>query len=377
MKTKLISLFIILFHIFTSPAFSQLKPGFDIDEYIELLKIMKLQFNPQHPSKDFPQPQYSKIIYSSPEGPLKNQWNLWLRNDNVAIVTIRGTVPKLSSWMENFYTAMSPATGTIIFKDSATFAYKLAADSNASIHTGWLIGLSSIANDVCKRLTHLHDSLGVKDVIITGHSQGGAISYLMTSYLYYKIKARELPHFRLKTYSSAAPKPGNVYYAYDYEAITNGGWAFNVVNSLDWVPQTPLAVETINDLNPINPFVIANKSISSFKFPKNIVLKHIFNKMKKSSEQTRDYYSYYLGKKAYKIISSYIPNLTQPTYSHTMDYQRAGTTIIFRPDKEYLSKYPYKVKDIENHIFMHHLLRPYLFLARKHKEIHSQPAAIH
>ena len=49
----------------------------------------------------------------------------------------------------------------------------------------------------------------------------------------------------IKTYCSAAPKPGNLFYAYDFEHITEGGWAFNVVNSADWVPELPSTTQTV------------------------------------------------------------------------------------------------------------------------------------
>ncbi|HPN72156.1 MAG TPA: hypothetical protein PLZ32_21680, partial [Saprospiraceae bacterium] len=67
---------------------------------------------------------------------------------------------------------------------------------------------------------------GTKEFLIMGHSQGGAIAYLMTSYLYNLQQLGQLPiDIKFKTYCSAAPKPGNLYYAYEYEAMTQGGWA--------------------------------------------------------------------------------------------------------------------------------------------------------
>ena len=344
----------------------KLKPGFDVDEYIELLKVIKAQFDAGIKNSDFPKSQHCKLFYSSKEGKLKNQWNLWLRDDGVAVISIRGTVPAMSSWLENFYVPMVPAQGIIAFSDSVKLPYKLAEDSNAAVHAGWLVGMMSIAKDVETHLKKLRDSLGTKEIIVTGHSQGGAISYLMTAYLHYRMKEGNLYHFKMKTYCSAAPKPGNLFFAYDYETYTDG-WAFNVVNVVDWVPQTPFGVETIDDLNPVNPFVTSDDVISKLKFPKNVVVRKMFKKLKKGPQKVRDNYIYYLGKKLYPHIESYMRGLKEPEYFNSMDYQRTGRFIVLKPDKEYFAKYPYRVKDIKNNIFLHHFIRPYLMLAEKYK----------
>src|SRR5262249_26021460 len=56
-----------------------------------------------------------------------------------------------------------------------------------------------------------------------------------------------------KTYVFAQPKPGNDHYAADFESrFSNGGLAFRVTNSLDWVPQVPFTLEFIGDINEPN-----------------------------------------------------------------------------------------------------------------------------
>ncbi len=101
-----------------------------------------------------------------------------------------------------------------------------------------------------------------------GHSQGGAIAYLLTAHFYNLQQQGKLPaDIRFKTYCSAAPKPGNLYFAYDYETTTRGGWACNVVNAADWVPETPFSVQTVSDFNTTNPFVNAKKGNQQTKVP--------------------------------------------------------------------------------------------------------------
>jgi hypothetical protein len=50
---------------------------------------------------------------------------------------------------------------------------------------------------------------------------------------------------RFKTYCSAAPKPGNLYFSYDYEADNQIGWSFTVVNGADWVPELPVSIHPL------------------------------------------------------------------------------------------------------------------------------------
>ena len=88
-----------------------------------------------------------------------------------------------------------------------------------------------------------------------GHSLGGALATLTRSYLFYLTQKGELPKdIVYKTYCSAAPKTRNVFFAYDFDFITRNGWAFTVVNAADWVPETLFSVQTLKDVNPLNPF---------------------------------------------------------------------------------------------------------------------------
>jgi hypothetical protein len=141
--------------------------------------------------------------------------------------------------LENLYAAMVPANGKLILDNADTFNYCLAPGNKAAVHVGWLIGTAFLSKDIVPKIDSLYKS-GIKDLLLMGHSQGGAINYLLTAYLYSLQKQNILPgDIRFKTYCSAAPKPGNLFFAYYFESITENGWAFNVVNSADWVPETP------------------------------------------------------------------------------------------------------------------------------------------
>jgi hypothetical protein len=59
--------------------------------------------------------------------------------------------------------------------------------------------------------------------------------------------------------------------------------AFHVVNTADWVPDVPFSLLTINDFTEVNSFIQADQVVKKLKFPKNLVLKLLYNKSGKPS----------------------------------------------------------------------------------------------
>lgn len=255
---------------------------------------------------------------------------------------------------------MVNATGDLRINDSTTFSYKLADNAAATVHIGWLVGLAHLAPFIDAQLQPLL-SKGITNVIIMGHSQGGALAFLTSSYIWYKYNGR-YPNLRLKTYASAAPKPGNLFYAYDFDFISRNGYGYRVVNSADWVPETPLSVQTRTDFNTVNPITDAKKVLKKQKFFVRLVLNHIYNKMSNASTKTMNRYKKYLGKKLYKQVHKSLPQYPEPEYAPTSNYMTAGAPIILMADSVYHAKFPFDGKNV----FTHHMLQPYLYLLEKY-----------
>lgn len=360
----MIKQFFVLANLFALTASAQkLKPGFDKAEYQELMYVSaRTTANPNYYNK-LPAPAHFKMLYQSDSMGLDNLWDLWKDENNVAAISIRGTTAKGISWLENFYAAMVPASGEIKVADDYTFKYQLATNPGATVHAGWLIGLAFLSRDMLPKIDSLYKT-GVKDVIIIGHSQGGAIAYLLTAYLYHLQKQKALPaDIRLKTYCSAGPKPGNLYFAYDYEALTQNGWAYNVVNSADWVPETPFSIQTLSDFNATNPFVNAKPVIKKMGFPKNLILKCVYNKMDRKTRKAMKYYCKNLGKRVGKMLTKSLPGYEPPAYEENMNYVRVGNYIVLQADEEYYKLYP----DSQTNAFVHHIHAPYLYLLNQLK----------
>lgn len=339
----------------------QLKPGFDKQEYIELLKIMQKQhvaFEKWQADTLVPAPQ-SRFVYRSPLVGIANMWDLWITRERVPVLSVRGTVADPVSWLANLYAAMVPATGSLKLADNFTFDYHLADDPRANVHVGWLISMAYIARDMVPRIDSCYKA-GMKEFLIMGHSQGGGICFLLITHLENLKEQGKLPKdIRFKTYCSAGPKPGNLYYAYAFEHLTRNGWAMNVVNSADWVPEVPFSIQTKNDFNRTNFFVLADPMIRKQKLPGRVIAKHVYRKLTRPGLKAQRKYELYLGRMASKTIKKVLPEFEVPDYAACNNYVRTGHTIVLFAKKDYYDKFP----DSKTNIWIHHLTSPYLYLA--------------
>ncbi|HMT29591.1 MAG TPA: lipase family protein [Bacteroidia bacterium] len=354
----------IIIYLLPLVGFSQgLQPGFSKKEYTELLKISAKQVDTTKVKMTIPAPENFKLIYRSSVLGLENRWDLWANNEQTAVLSIRGTTGDFISWLANFYAAMVPAKGSLQLEKNYKFNYELASDPKAAVHTGWLVATGMLVRDILPKIDSIYKA-GTKNIIIMGHSQGGAIAYLLTSHLYNLRAKGILPaDIVFKTYCSAAPKPGNLYYAYEYENTTAGGWAFNVVNASDWVPEMPVSVQTTNDYNSVNPFVNAVPAIKKQKFLQQILLMKVYRKLSGPPRKSEAEYRKYLGDKVYKLVKKQMPEFEKPIYFESINYVRTGTSVILLPDADYHTAFP----DDINKIFMHHFFEPYFFLLERMK----------
>ena len=353
---------ILLLYFFMLPvAYSQkLSPGFNKQECLDLVYLSSRQLDTAY-YRPVRVAQRFRVVYRSPVVGLDNRWDLALRADSVAAISIRGTTRNNISWLENFYAAMVPATGSITLSKDFTFHYKLADNPQAAVHVGWLLATAALSRDVEAKVDSLARR-GYRDFLIVGHSQGGGIAYLLTSHL------RQLQHdgriaarIRFKTYCLGAPKPGNQHYAYDYEAATAGGWSLTVVNSADWVPETPMSIQTIGDFNPTNPFKNVRSVIRRQPFPRNLAMRFGFNQLNNPTQKALRKYQKYLGHRVGKSVRKHLPEFVPPAYYPSSNYMRAGQPIVLQADAEYFRRFP----DNDRNVFVHHLMSPYVYLLRQ------------
>ena len=336
----------------------QLQPGFDPKEYRELISILAQFSETPAKAKLIPKPTQSEFVYQSKPIGLDNLWELWIKDQKTAVLCTRGSTASSESWLANLYAAMVPAKGILKISQTDTFHYEMSSDPRAAIHVGYLISTAFISKEMLPKIDSCYQA-GIRDFIVTGHSQGGGISYLLTAHFYDLQQKGRLPaDIRFKTYCSAAPKPGNLYFAYSYENKTKDKWAFNVINSEDWVPQTPFSVQMLTDLPQVSPVPLLERTIQNESFFKKIVLNALYGKLNNPSRKTVKNYQKLLGHEISKKVRIYLPEFDEPHYFNSNHYVRTGNTIVLYPDEAYFNSFSNESKDV----MIHHSLPPYLFL---------------
>ena len=311
--------------------------------------------------KNIPPPARHQLVYRSEPMGLDNLWELWSGPEHSVVLSLRGTTPRMTSWLANFYAGMVPAKGALVVEPGYHFSYCLAADDRAAVHVGWLLSLAYLSRDILPRLDSLY-AAGCRDVTIIGHSQGGAIAYLLMAMLRYRQEAGFYSGLRFKNYASAGPKPGNLYFAYDFEHLCKH-WSYNVVNVADWVPETPVSIQTLDDFNRTNPFKGAPRLLRKQKFPMNLVLSYSFGRMTRSTRRAERIYRHYLACVAGKGVSRFLKDFQRPEYVHSLNYARAGNYVVLMPDSAYFHRYP----ENDTNLFVHHLHGPYLYLLKAYR----------
>jgi len=352
-----------------SAAAQVLRPGFDKAEYLEMLRLhVRMGGTDSALWAGIPKPKYFRLTYRSPVVGLDNRWDLWTRADGAvpqAVISVRGTTLKPESWLQNFYAAMLPARGELRLTKTRTFAYQLADNPRAAVHAGWLLGLAVQSEGILHGIDSCYRA-GTRDFIVMGHSQGGAIAYLLTSHLRSLQAQGKLPaDMRIKTYCSAGPKPGNLYYAYDYERATSAGnagsWAVNVVNPADWVPEMPLTVQTEQDFNPVNPFAVLPAMSKKLPLSKRLALGYAVGQLSRPAARTQRRYQRYLGRLAGGAVLKTLPDYQAPAFYPSGNYQRAGPPVVLPADAAYYAKFP----NNPSQLFLHHLFQAYYYLAER------------
>jgi hypothetical protein len=353
--------------IFKSTLGQVLRSGFEKSEYAEMLKINNrahIALDEWNEKKSVAAPEEFNFIYRSPSVAFDNIWDLWVHQSKpIAVIAIRGSIQTEASFLANLYAAMIPAKGELQLDKDFRFKYKLADHPKAAVQVGWFVAMAYLSKTIQSKIDSCYKS-GIKDFMLTGHSQGGGITYMLNAYLRNLQLDNKLPQdIQFKAYCSAGPKPGNLFFAYDYEKLNGGGWAYNVVNSADWVPDVPFSIQTVDDFTAVNPFRHAKAMIRKQKFPANVALKRVYKQLSKPSKKAQKNYQKYLGRIVSRAVKKQIPNFEAPPYFESNYYVRTGNIIVLQPDEEYFKLYNNDIKNVN--IWQHHLPEQYLYLLEK------------
>lgn len=359
---KLLALFVFLSCnlIVVAQLSYQFSPGFIAQECDDLL-VLNEGFADTTKAKIHRQavPGYQFLYRSKPLG-FDNVWDLWLRSDSTVVITNRGTTTNPKSAFSNLYCAMMPHAGIIHLNDSTPFMYQIAGHIDAAVHAGFLAGFAFIARDAKPYIDSFYQA-GYRKFLISGHSQGGAISNLMSSWLYYLEKEGIYAGIQIKNYTFATPKMGNMYYVYDFDHIMRGEWAFSVTNSNDMIPEVPFTTQQmLVDVNEPNPIHQLKDGLKSRKFIERVAIKYAVNNMRRKAEKSSKSYQKFLGKYTGKMLKDMVPGLSFPSPVNSTYFLRPGTSISLMPNDAYQ-----KYFQGEKNPYFHHLFPAYRFLLRQ------------
>lgn len=337
------------------------KPGFDQREADELLRLnfVFLDTSTNNLFSGF-QPGYT-LKYRSASMGLDNAWDLWIRSDSVAVITLRGTTADPRSILADFYCAMMPARGQILISGTDTISYHLANHPRAAVHAGFLVGFAFLSRDISPILDSLYRG-GYRNFLVAGHSQGGALCYYVSAWMLYLERTGRYPGIRIKTYASAPPKMGNMYFAYDYDNLTRAEWTFSIVNSADAVPEMPFTTQQVKqDMNEPNPILRLQASTGKLPWLKRIVVRRAFRKMIKNASKSSEAYQHYLGGYAANFLRKAIPGISLPEPVNTTYFVRPGVPITLVINEAYTRFF-----SVNDGPYFHHGVVPYRYLLRQY-----------
>lgn len=355
--------FIVIFSFLSRNVYGQsfsLKPGFDALECDQILKLNFAFLDTVRTNKFTDFLKGYTIYYRSPSVGLDNSSDIWIRQDSTVIIMLRGTTGNMKSILEDFYCAMLPAKGYITIGKNKTFEYQLADDPRAAVHAGFLIGFAYLADNIQPIISELYSN-GYRDFIIGGHSQGGSLSYYFSAWLMQLRKKGVYKDIVIKTYASASPKMGNMYFAYDYDNANLSQWDFSIVSSADPVPEMPFTTQQIDiDMNEPNPILNLMKRFDDLPFFQRIFLKSAFNKMRKRAKKSSEAYQKYLGKYVGDFIRKSLPEMKLPQPVPTTYFVRPGVPITLSANDKYWEYCKGTPK------YFHHGIDPYRFLLHQY-----------
>ena len=313
-------------------SYGQVKPGFNTVEARDLIALcnsytyLELYGNDQEII-----PEGYLKTYTSPDYGMDNKFQVYVHN-KVGIINFRGSTAERISWLENMYAAMIPVEDTIKVNGDL-FHYKVGSDTSGAVHAGYVLGLYFLKDDILDQLRNLQKK-GISDVIITGHSQGGAIALMTQAFLYNLPKEEGFNNLSIKCYAFANPMIGNHAYSNEFSStFCAPGLSFTIHNPEDAVPKMPM---TYNDSNfmksQVRTILFDSESFS---------LKQSFSEgMKVLFDNKLQGLSHRLGRSLNKQIGKELGNIVMPEFKDDINYAHLSNQILISP-----TEYPLELKD--------------------------------
>ena len=315
----------------SNSGFAQLSKGFNPQEAKEMIALCNsyTYLDLYGDDRDIIPKGYEKIYTSKTMG-MDNKFQVYT-NGKVGVINFRGSTDKKSSWLENIYSAMIPVEGKIIF-DDRTFNYKFGKDTASNIHSGYTLGLAYLHEDLMHQLDELNKR-GIHDIILTGHSQGGALAILTRAFLAHSPQ-QKLSGNTYKVYTFAQPMVGNKEFVREYDALfCQTEMSYSMINPMDAVPNMPLSYNDSTYLKDnIMSLLFKKDEFDGTKMLKDGLLMLFKDKLSGTVSK--------FGAAVGKQIENELGKITLPEPTGEINFKQVGNIISLPPPE-----YPLELKD--------------------------------
>lgn len=304
---------------------SQVTPGFNKTEALDMIQICNsFTYIDLYNSDSEILPKNFKKYYTSGVLGMDNKFQIYTSTSNkLAVINLRGSTSKKISWMENLYAAMIASSGTIQIEDQL-IDYKFANDTAAYVHSGYALEVAYLSNDILFHINNLNN-LGIYNIVITGHSQGGALAQMLMSYLYYLDENKLSVKNRFKVYSFAAPKVGNKRFVEIYDQnFVETNLSFLILNPADPVPKMPLSYQ--DKLISQEQIVSYLTKEQTFSF-KDFAFNGFANMLESKLQRTSTWFSGSVEKQITKDVGY----IKMPPFKKDINYATVGNQIKLAP----------------------------------------------
>jgi len=304
---------------------AQLKPGFEPEEAQDLIAICNSYtfLELYEDDTDIIPKGYKKKFTSETIG-MDNQFQIY-STGKTGVIHFRGSTSQVTSWIENMYSAMIPAKGVVKINNKE-HTYQFANDTLAAVHSGYALAILLQAPSLLEQIKQLN-AQGIHSILITGHSQGGALATLCRAYLEHLPSETVAAKNQFKTYSFANPMVGNKAFAEEYNTMYSADkTSFRIINPADMIQEMPVHYD--EDKKLIN----AERIFNTISGKEKLSLKKLSVEfVARNFERTLANHIGFSNRQIERFVSKVITSIEMPEYTKDINYYKAGAVMTLRP----------------------------------------------
>lgn len=313
-------------------SFSQLNSGFNPEEAKEMIALCNsYTYLDLYKDDSAIIPKGYHCIYSSPVVGMDNMFQVYTRG-KLGVINFRGSTDKKSSWLENIHSALIPVEGTITVQDKK-FDYKFGNDTAAYVHSGYALSMAYLYEEILGQIKILNKQ-GITNIVLTGHSQGGALAILTRAYLEFSGKSKLTAKNTFKVYTFAQPMAGNKAFVKEYNRhFCSPGMSYSLINPDDAVPNMPLSY---NDTSFVRDNLLSlfskDQAVDKTQLLREGLMLLFEDKLKGTASK--------FGESVSKQIEKELGHIEMPKSSGEINFAQVGNMIYLSPPE-----YPLEMKD--------------------------------